>query len=285
MISGCPDRFAFAGTEGSVLDAGMTQIAEPAAASPDAMHRTTARGETFEIVRTLVVALALSMVLRILLFQPFTIPSSSMEPGLVTGDYIVVAKYAYGWSRASLPFNLPLIPRTETGRLLGHGPERGDVVVFRLPRDPGQTWIKRVIGLPGDRVQVSGGVVSVNGVALKQAAEGVGADFDAPSREVLHVRETQPSGKTYVTYEGGTGPGDDTGVYVVPAGFYFMMGDNRDNSLDSRWPGTVGVGLLPAENIIGKAELVVGSWKPGSTLIKPWTWLNLRGDRFLMPIG
>ena len=262
----------------------MTQIDETISASPEATHRTTARGETFEIVRTLAVALVLSMVLRILLFQPFTIPSSSMEPGLVTGDYIVVSKFSYGWSRASLPFNLPLIPRTESGRVLGHGPERGDVVVFRLPRDPSQTWIKRVIGLPGDRVQVSGGVVSVNGVALRQTAQGMGSDFDAPSRQVLRVRETQPSGKTYVTYDGGTGPGDDTGVYVVPTGSYFMMGDNRDNSLDSRWPGTVGVGLLPAENIIGKAEIVVGSWKPGSTLIKPWTWLNLRGDRFLKPI-
>jgi len=256
----------------------MTEITEPTPLP--ARPGSGARGEVSEILKTVVLALALSMVLRILLFQPFTIPSSSMEPGLVTGDYIVVSKFSYGWSRASLPFNLPLIPGN--GRLLGHGPARGDVVVFRLPRDPKQTWVKRVIGLPGDRVQVTGGVVSVNGVALPQKPGGLTSDFDAPLRQVLQVRETQPSGKSYVTYDGGSGlPGDDTGVYVVPAGNYFMMGDNRDNSLDSRWPRESGVGLLPAQNIIGKAEIVVGSWNPGSALIKPWTWLNLRGNRFL----
>jgi signal peptidase I len=257
----------------------MTQTPEPTAVPP---RPASARGELIEIVRTVAVALLLAMVLRILLAQPFTIPSSSMEPGLVTGDYIVVSKYAYGWSRASLPFNLPLIPGE--GRLLGHGPQRGDVVVFRLPRDPTQTWIKRVIGLPGDRVRVTGGVVSVNGVTLRQTAGGLTADVDAPSRQVLSVRETQPSGRTYLTYDGGTGPGDDTGTYVVPAGVYFVMGDNRDNSLDSRWPGSVGVGLLPERNLVGRAELVVGSWRPGAALIRPWTWLDLRGDRFLKRI-
>ena len=260
----------------------MTEITEPTPLAPSRPVSST-HGEFAEIFRTVVIALALSMVLRVLLFQPFTIPSSSMEPGLVTGDYIVVSKFSYGWSQASLPLNLPLIPGE--GRLLGHGPARGDVVVFRLPRDPKQTWVKRVIGLPGDRVQVTGGVVSVNGVAIPQAAEGLTHDFDAPLREVLQVRETQPNGKSYVTYDGGSGlPGDDTGVYVVPAGNYFMMGDNRDNSLDSRWPKEAGVGLLPAKNIIGKAEIVVGSWNAGAALIKPWTWLNLRGNRFFKPI-
>jgi signal peptidase I len=263
----------------------MTQTPEPTAPTfaEAARPETGARGEVVEILKTVIIALALSMVLRILLFQPFTIPSSSMEPGLVTGDYIVVSKFSYGWSRASLPLNLPLIPGK--GRLLGTGPKRGDVVVFRLPRDPKQTWVKRVIGLPGDRVQVSDGVVSVNGVAIPQTRGTVVPDFDAPLRRVLQVRETQASGKSYVTYDGGSGlPGDDTGVYVVPAGFYFMMGDNRDNSLDSRWPRETGVGLLPAQNIIGKAEIVVGSWNPGAALIKPWTWLNLRGDRFFKPV-
>jgi signal peptidase I len=272
-----------ASTREAGANAAMTEITEPTAPSPATTSASSTRGEIIEIVRTVVVALALATVLRVVLFQPFTIPSSSMEPGLVTGDYIVVSKFSYGWSRASLPLNLPLIPGE--GRILGHGPKRGDVVVFRLPRDPKQTWVKRVIGLPGDRVQVTGGVVSVNGVAIPQTAEGLTHDFDAPLREVMQVRETQSSGKTYVTYDGGSGlPGDDTGVYVVPAGNYFMMGDNRDNSLDSRWPGTVGVGLLPAKNIIGKAEIVVGSWNEGAALIKPWTWLNLRSNRFFKPI-
>ena len=159
------------------------------------------------------------------------------------------------------------------------------MIVFRLPRDPSQTWIKRLIGLPGDRVQVVGGQVFVNGRALPQVADGMTQDHDAPWRSVLKMREVQPDGRTYVTYDGGEGQmGDDTGVYVVPQGSYFMMGDNRDNSLDSRWPRELGVGLLPAENIVGKAELIVASWTPGAALWKPWTWLALQPGRFLRPI-
>lgn len=242
---------------------------------------STARSEILEIVRTTLFGLAIALALRIVLFQPFTIPSSSMEPGLVVGDYIIVSKFAYGWSRASLPFNPPL----PDGRLLGGAPERGDVVVFRLPRDPSQTWIKRVIGLPGDRIQVRGGQVFVNDAALPQTPMTVVQDHDDPYRPVLEVRERQPDGRSYVTYDGGAGqPGDDTDVYVVPEGRYFMMGDNRDNSLDSRWPRELGVGPLPADNIVGKAELVLASWKPGAAAYKPWTWLNLQWDRFVRPI-
>lgn len=240
-----------------------------------------AKSETVEIVRTTLAGLAIALVLRIVLFQPFTIPSSSMEPGLVVGDYIIVSKFAYGWSRASLPFNPPL----PGGRILGAQPKRGDVVVFRLPRDPSQTWIKRVIGLPGDRIQVRGGQVFVNDTPLPQAPMAVVQDHDDPYRRVLEVRERQTDGRSYVTYDGGAGqPGDDTDVYVVPEGRYFMMGDNRDNSLDSRWPRELGVGLLPADNIVGKAELVLASWKPGAAAYKPWTWLNLQWDRFVRPI-
>jgi len=237
--------------------------------------------ESLELGRTLVLALLLATALQTVLFQPFTIPSSSMEPGLVTGDYIVVRKFAYGWSRASLPFHPPV----GAGRLFGRDPARGDVVVFRLPRDPQQTWVKRVIGLPGDRIQVLGGLVFINGRPLPQRAEGLARDHDAPLREVLQIREAQPDGRTWVTYDGGSGQaGDDTGTYVVPAGHYFMMGDNRDNSLDSRWPRELGVGLLPAENIVGKAEMVVASWKPGAALWKPWTWLALQPGRFLRSV-
>ena len=248
-------------------------------ASPQASPR--AKSEMLEILRTTLAGLAIALVFRVVLFQPFTIPSSSMEPGLVVGDYIIVSKFAYGWSRASLPFNPPL----PAGRLLGGAPKRGDVVVFRLPRDPGQTWIKRVIGLPGDRIRVRGGQVFVNGKPLPQAPMTLVRDHDDPDRPVLEVRERQPDGRSYVTYDGGAGQtGDDTGVYVVPEGRYFMMGDNRDNSLDSRWPRELGVGLLPAENIVGKAELVLASWKPGAAVYKPWTWLNLQWDRFVRPI-
>ena len=238
-------------------------------------------GETFDILRTVALALLIATTIQTVAFQPFTIPSSSMEPGLVTGDYIVVSKSAYGWSRASLPFNPPV----GSGRLFGRLAERGDVVVFRRPHDPQQTWIKRVIGVPGDRVQVSGGVVFVNGRPLPQTPMDLRQDHDAPGRQVLAVREQQPDGRSYVTYDGGSGQmGDDTGVYVVPQGQYFVMGDNRDNSLDSRWPSELGVGLLPAENIVGKAEMVAASWRPGASLLKPWTWLSLPPGRFFRPI-
>lgn len=233
--------------------------------------------ESVEIARTLALALCIALVLRIVIFQPFTIPSSSMEPGLVTGDYIVVSKFTYGWSRASIPFNPPLFQ----GRLFGRSPKRGDVVVFRLPRDGREAWVKRVIGLPGDRVQVVGGRVVVNGQPIPQTQLGVAQDHDAPDRHVLQVRETRPDGRQYVTYAGAPGGiGDATGLYVVPAGFYFVMGDNRDNSLDSRWPTDVGVGFLPAENIVGRAEVVVASWRPGSGPLKPWTWLSFQPGRF-----
>ena len=243
--------------------------------------RPSALQEGREIAITLIVALILATLFRVVLFQPFTIPSSSMEPGLVTGDYIVVSKSAYGWSTASLPFNPPIRP----GRLLGREARRGDVVVFRLPRDPEQVWIKRVVGLPGDTVQVRGGQVFVNGAAVRQTRMDIVADHDAPQRTVQRVRETLADGRTYVTYDGGTDlPGDDTPPRRVPAGHYLMMGDNRDNSLDSRWPPQIGVGLLPAENVLGRAEIVLASWKPGASLWKPWTWLNLQGDRVMVRI-
>jgi signal peptidase I len=237
--------------------------------------------ESAEIARTLTLALCIALVLRVALFQPFTIPSSSMEPGLVTGDYILVSKFAYGWSRASFPFNPPLF----TGRVLGGRPARGDVVVFRLPRDPMQTWIKRVIGLPGDHVQVIAGCVFVNGRPIPRVALGASSDHDAPARAVLQARELLPGGRRYITYaseDGGLADGTD--VYIVPAGSYFVMGDNRDNSLDSRFPPDVGVGFLPAANIVGKAEFVLASWRQGSELLAPWTWLRFQPERFFKPV-
>ena len=237
--------------------------------------------ETLELIKTVVVALVAATAFQTVLFQPFTIPSSSMEPGLVTGDYIVVSKYAYGWSRASLPFNPPL----PDGRLFGREPKRGDVIVFRRPSAPNEVWIKRLIGLPGDTVQVTGGTVFVNGQAMRQTPLGLTQDHDAPERTVALVRETTGQ-KKHLTYDGGPGqPGDDTGLYVVPEGHYFMMGDNRDNSLDSRWPADVGVGLLPEENILGRAEVVAASWEPGASLFKPWTWVRLQTDRFFRRVN
>ena len=250
--------------------------------TPSAEHpKATLLADALDILRTVAIALGIALVFRIVAWQPYTIPSSSMEPGLVTGDYIVVSKFAYGWSRASLPFAPPLFE----GRVLGSGPKRGEVVVFRDRLDQGKTLIKRVIGLPGDRVRVTGGVVSVNGVAIPRAAMGPAEDRDDPEVRPLRFDERLPSGRTYVTFDRGEGaPGDDTGVYIVPEGGYFMMGDNRDNSLDSRWPAGSGVGFVAAQDIVGRADLVLVSWNPGAGLLKPWTWLDLQWDRLFKPI-
>lgn len=238
--------------------------------------------EAWEVAKTLIAAGLIALALRIVVFQPYTIPSSSMEPGLRTGDYVVVWKGSYGYSRASIPFNPPL----PGGRILFRQPHRGDVIVFRLPRDPNQVYVKRLIGLPGDRVQVKAGQVFVNGAAIPQTPGRFVEDPEAPGRRVREVVEPRPDGKRYVTYDGGPDhEGDDTDVYVVPAGHYFFMGDNRDNSLDSRWPRAAdGVDFVPAENLVGKVEIVMVSWNEGASILKPWTWLDLRASRVLKPV-
>ena len=246
-------------------------------------HKQGALGEFVEVVKTVVYALLIALVLRVLLFQPFTIPSASMEPTLLEGDYIIVSKYSYGWSRNSIPFSPPLFK----GRLFERPAERGDVVVFKLPRDGHTDYIKRLIGLPGDRVQMKAGQIYINGVAVPHQAEApvkwdVGYGYE---REVGRFKEELPGpgGATFTTQDfGPDGEVDNTPVFVVPQGNYFMMGDNRDNSLDSRWPEAIGVGFVPAENLIGRPRLILVSWKGGAEIFKPWTWfLDARPSRFL----
>jgi signal peptidase I len=254
-------------------------------ATPETKADGGFRSELIEMAKTVGLALLIATVLRVLIFEPFTIPSSSMEPGLVTGDYIVVSKWSYGFSRASIPFNLDLFPWMRGKRIFGRDPARGDVIVFRLPRDPGHdVYIKRLIGLPGDRVQVVRGAVFVNGKAIPRESAGLARDHDDPGRIAPRVIETAPSGKRYVTFGGAPeGEADNTDVYVVPEGKYFFMGDNRDNSADSRWPMEVGVGFCPAENVVGKAQMVMLSWRNAS-ILKPWTWFNVDFSRFLQRV-
>ncbi len=260
----------------------MTRDPAPSRPSIAKTSRPAWLRESLDLARTLAVGLAIATGLHAVVAQPFTIPSASMEPGLVVGDYLVVSKFAYGWSAASLP----VVGAIPPGRLFGRDPERGDVVVFRLPRDPRQVWIKRVIGLPGDRVAVRDGAVFVNGRLLPTTVRAPALDPETPGRIVVPVRERQPGGAAYTTHDAGPGsPGDEMGTVVVPAGSYFVMGDNRDNSLDSRWPHDVGVGFLPEENLMGRAEVVVASWRPGAGLLRPRTWLNLRSGRFWKPIA
>lgn len=227
--------------------------------------------EALDLFKTVGVALLIALVLRVALFQPNTIPTASMEPNLLPGDYMVVSKYDYGWSRHSIPFSPPL----PAGRIHATLPRRGDVIVFRLPRDTGQTYVKRLIGLPGDSVQVAGGVISVNGLPIPRAEAGQTQDPDSPDVTVTRVWETLPDGRRYLTFERGPGhEGDDTQAYVVPEGHVFAMGDNRDNSLDSRWPEAVGVGFVPVDNLLGRARFVLVSWRQGASVFKPWTWLT-----------
>jgi len=226
--------------------------------------------EVVETVKTLVYALLIALVLRVVLFEPFTIPSASMEPGLLVGDYVVATKWDYGWSRHSVPFSPPL----PSGRLFAREPQRGDVVVFKLPRDPSQTYVKRLMGLPGDRIELRGGVVFVNGQEVARTPLGKALDLDA-GFPVDQYRERLPNGRTYVTFDQETGrEGDDLAMTVVPEDHYFMVGDNRDNSLDSRWPEAVGVGLVPRDNLVGRARIVLVSWPGGANIFNPITWVT-----------
>ncbi|MHB8285344.1 MAG: signal peptidase I [Caulobacteraceae bacterium] len=256
-----------------------------------------------DIVKTIVFALVVAMIPRAVLCQNFTIPSGSMEPTLQVGDYIIVAKYAYGWSRHSLPFNPPL----PQGRVLGQAPRRGDIVVFKEPRDGKTDIIKRLVGLPGDRLQVRHGVLYLNDAAVpRQVIASTEENVFGESVPVTRYKESLPGGRRYVVNSYGRDtPAGNTGVYLVPAGCYFMMGDNRDNSLDSRFgPGQVasgqsrcpwspeldkylpamdGQGFVPFDDLVGRADLVLFSWKPGASLLAPWT--GLRWNRSLHWLG
>jgi len=245
---------------------------------------TPAMDVFWDNVKTILYALALAMVLRFTIAQPFRIPSGSMQPTLEVGDYIVVTKWSYGYGRYSFAPLEGLLPH---GRLFGSQPQRGDVVVFRPPPDPDRDFIKRLIGLPGDRIQMIDGILNINGEAVRRERLGMTDQCPGPDGEIYQVqtfRETLPNGVSYVVCDKiPNGELDQTRVFVVPEGHYFMMGDDRDNSADSR---TSVVGYVPYDNIVGPAQFVVASFDATTSLFRPWTlFTGFRGNRFLKPVN
>ena len=221
----------------------------------------------FEFIKTIVIAGGLALGFRSLLFEPFNIPSGSMIPTLLVGDYLFVSKYSYGYSRYSFPFGIALFD----GRIFETPPERGDVAVFRQPQNESVAFIKRIVGLPGDRIQFVNGALRINDVAVNRDRKGLATASDGYNviRFVVY-QETLPNGKSYLIQERSDDDLlDNTNVFLVPEGHYFMVGDNRDNSRDSR---TTAVGMVPAENLIGRAERLFFSHNSSASLWEVWKW-------------
>ena len=239
------------------------------------------RGGWKETIRTMVIAIVIAMVIRTFAFEPFNIPSGSMKPTLLVGDYLFVSKFSYGYSRYSLPFGIPLFP----GRLFFSEPKRGDVAVFKLPTDTSTDYIKRILGLPGDKIQVIKGVLNINGKAIKRRAAGHFVEKDKWSlhyRQIPRYTETLPDGRSYmILEETDSGMGDNTPVYTVPEGYYFAMGDNRDRSQDSRFLNVVG--YIPRQNLVGRAELKFFSIEGSAWEVWNWPW-SLRFGRIFESI-
>lgn len=252
-----------------------------------------------QAVRFMLLALLLAVSVRVFLYEPFSISSESMLPTLRVGDQVLVAKYPYGYSRHSLPFSPPFF----SGRIFGGEVTRGDVAVFKLPRDRRTNYIKRVVGLPGDRIQMIDGVLHINGVAVERARI---EDYVEPIREggrcqslrfeeqtkqgaqcrYPRYRERLPNGVTYETLDLEVDNAlDNTREFQVPEGHYFVLGNSRDNSEDSRRPASVGVGYVPREYLVGRADIVLFSLNRRARLWQLWRWPSaLRTDRTLKAV-
>ena len=231
-------------------------------------------------IKTLVYAALIAIGIRTLAFEPFNIPSGSMMPTLLVGDYLFVSKYSYGYSRFSLPFS----PDIFSGRIFGRLPTRGDVAVFKWPRDNTTDYIKRIVGLPGDHIQMKAGFLYINGQLLPRTPDG---DYNQDGEVGRLFIETLPNGlKHPIIKKGDVGGLNDTQDYLVPPGYLFAMGDNRDNSSDSRVPlEENGVGFVPEENLVGKAQFIFFSIDAQDPWWEFWEWpFEIRYGRILKGI-
>lgn len=247
-----------------------TDDAEKPKADEPAAPKDVKKETWQETVRTVLYAILIAVGIRTVAYEPFNIPSGSMIPTLLIGDYLFVSKFSYGYSRYSLPFGPPLF----SGRILSDPPEPGDVAVFKLPTDNSTDYIKRVIARPGDRVQVKGGVLYLNGKAVPRKRI---EDFERLTpfgtvRKIQQYIETLPNGRSYRILEAEREMGnlDNTPEYLVPKGHFFVMGDNRDNSLDSR--AMRHVGFVPVENFVGRAEFLFFSTDGTARFWEVWKW-------------
>jgi signal peptidase I len=230
--------------------------------------------------KSLGLAILFAVLIRSFLYEPFHIPSGSMKPNLLIGDYIFVSKFSYGYSRYSFPFGLPFFQGRILGKIFSQQPQRGDIAVFRLPNNPDINYVKRIIGLPNDKIQMKEGVLFINNIPLKQTADGM--FLDNQNNKKLHQLQEEINPNHYISILNQESTDqDDTGVYTVPENHYFMMGDNRDNSQDSRFLQTVG--YVPSENLIGKVSLIFFSLDLDNLNFANFSKIIRYGRIFLQP--
>ena len=234
----------------------------------------------FGNLKSIFIAIFIALLIRSFIFEPFNIPSGSMKPNLLVGDFIFVSKYSYGFSKHSLPFSIPLIP----GKIFSNTPERGDIVVFTTPENNSTDYIKRVIGLPGDNIEIKNGIIFINGTEIlrKKLNDFIDTDNKTSNKRVRMYNEYFFNKEINILDITDNGIADNTQLFNVPENHFFVMGDNRDNSQDSRFISTVG--FIPYENLVGKAQFIFFSLE-NARFLQLWKWPNsIRYERIFQKI-
>ena len=234
----------------------------------------------FGNLKSIFIAIFIALLIRSFIFEPFNIPSGSMKPNLLVGDFIFVSKYSYGVSKHSLPFSIPLIP----GKIFSNTPERGDVVVFKTPENNRTDYIKRVIGLPGDKIEIKNGIIFINGseILRKKLNDFIDTDNKTSNKRVRMYNEYFFNKEINILDITDNGIADNTQLFNVPENHFFVMGDNRDNSQDSRFISTVG--FIPYANLVGKAQFIFFSLE-NARFLQIWKWPNsIRYERIFQKI-